>query len=72
MSSKTSAQVRSHLIDALQLDLIGPTPDDLVHAEETLDQAPSKWYLTGFLVPYGAPMEQREDDTADDDLDVVQ
>lgn len=68
----TSAQVRSHLIDALQLDLIGPTPDDLVHAEETLDQAPSKWYLTGFLVPYGAPMEQRGDDTADDDLDVVQ
>jgi hypothetical protein len=68
----TSAQVRSHLIDALQLDLIGPTPDDLVHAEETLDQAPSKWYLTGFLVPYGAPTEQRGDDTGDDDLDVVQ
>ncbi|MBJ7295708.1 MAG: helicase [Dolichospermum sp.] len=69
MSSKTSAQVRSHLIDALQLDLIGPTPDDLVHAEETLDQAPSKWYLTGFLVPYGAPVGQRTDNASDEEID---
>ncbi len=69
---KTSAEVRSRLIEALQLDLIGPTPDDIDHAEEILDQAPSKWYLTGFLVPHGAPIEQRGDDTADDDLDQLQ
>ncbi len=61
--------MRSHLIDALQLDLIGPTPDDLVHAEEILDQAPSKWYLTGFLVPYGAPVEQRTDNASDEEID---
>ncbi|BCL39175.1 DISARM system helicase DrmA [Nostoc sp. MS1] len=72
MKNTTSAEVRSHLIEALQLDLIGPTPDDIDHAEEILDQAPSKWYLTGFLVPYGAPIEQRGDDTGDDDLDVMQ
>lgn len=67
----TSAEVRSHLIDALQLDLVGPTADDLDHAAEILDQAPSKWYLTGFLVPYGAPLEQRGDDTGDDELDEI-
>ena len=67
----TSAEVRSHLIDALQLDLVGPTPDDTAHAKEILDQAPSKWYLTGFLVPYSAPLEQRADDTSNDDLDTV-
>ncbi len=72
MISTTPKEVRSRLIEALQFDLIGPTPDDIDHAEEILDQAPSKWYLTGFLVPHGAPIEQRGDDTGDDDLDVMQ
>lgn len=60
----TPVNVRSCLIDALQLDLIGPTPDDTIHQEEILTQAPSKWYLTGFLAPYGSP----PDDTVDDDF----
>lgn len=63
MSSTTPAEVRAHLIDALQLDLVRPTPDDLVHAEEVIPQPPSKWYLTAFLVPYDAPMEVRSDNT---------
>jgi hypothetical protein len=71
MSSTAPAEVRTHLIDALQLDLVGPTPDDLVHAEEIIPQPPSKWYLTGFLVPYDAPMNVRSDDTGDDELDAV-
>jgi len=71
MSSTVPAEVRTHLIDALQLDLVGPTPDDLVHAEEIIPQPPSKWYLTGFLVPYDAPMEMRSDDTGNDDLDAI-
>lgn len=71
MPPTTPAEVRSHLIDALQLDLIGPAPDDAVHAEEVIPQPPSKWYLTGFLVPYDAPMEQRSDDTGDDEIDAV-
>ncbi|MBD1842488.1 helicase [Cyanobacteria bacterium FACHB-63] len=71
MSSTAPAEVRTHLIDALQLDLVGPTPDDLVHAEEIIPQPPSKWYLTGFLVPYDAPMEVRSDPTGDDELDAV-
>ena len=71
MISTTSAEVRSLLIEALQLDLVGPTPDDAVHAEETLDQAPSKWYLTGFLVPYGVPVEERTDNSGDEEMDEV-
>ncbi|HBE17539.1 MAG TPA: hypothetical protein DDW51_07965, partial [Cyanobacteria bacterium UBA11367] len=65
----TSAAVRTRLIDTLQLDLVGPTTDDIDHAEEILPQAPSLWYLTGFLVPYEASFEQRSDDTGDDELD---
>lgn len=64
----TSAAVRTRLIDALQLDLVGPTADDIDHAEEILPQAPSLWYLTGFLVPYEASFEQRSDNTGDDEF----
>ncbi|MBM4320226.1 MAG: hypothetical protein FJ125_09750 [Deltaproteobacteria bacterium] len=41
----------------------------MAHAREVLPTAPSKWYLAGFLVPYGAPARQRTDDTADEELD---
>ncbi|MDH6106002.1 DISARM system helicase DrmA [Anabaenopsis tanganyikae CS-531] len=71
-NNTTSHQVRSQLITALQLDLIGPTPEDIDHQEEILDQAPSKWYLSGFLVPSGAPLEQRIDDTVNEDLDLME
>ena len=65
----TSAQVRSQLVDALRLDLVGPRPSAPGHAryrEEVLPISPSKWYLTGFLVPYEAPVDQRSDDDGDD------
>ncbi len=67
MPQLTSAEIRSTLVDALQLDLVGPTPIDTEHAEEVLTQAPSKWYLTGFLAPFGAPPEIRSDDDSDDE-----
>jgi hypothetical protein len=61
--------VRSSLVRALELDLVGPGPaDDL--AAEVLPQAPSRWYLTGFLVPLGAPEEQRADVAPDDEPDI--
>lgn len=53
----TSADVRADLLDALRLDLVGPRPDHPPHAQyadELLPVAPSKWYLTGFLVPFEA------------------
>jgi hypothetical protein len=64
----TSAQVRSKLVEALRLDLVGPGTN-LGDPKEVLPQAPSRWYLTGFLVPLGAKAEQRTDETAEDDLD---
>jgi hypothetical protein len=30
----TSAEIRSHLVDALTLDLVGPTPKDSKYQEE--------------------------------------
>jgi hypothetical protein len=64
----TSAEVRSKLVEALRLDLVGPGVN-LGDAQEVLPQAPSRWYLTGFLVPLGAKPEQRKDEAADDDFD---
>ena len=64
----TSAEVREELVNALQLDLVGPTPEGLGDPAERLDQAPSRWYLTGFLVPANAGQTQVTDADADDDL----
>lgn len=49
----TSVEVRAQLIRALQLNLVGPGGSDGLKSE-LLRQAPSRWYLTGFLVPIGA------------------
>src|SRR3954468_19500808 len=57
----TSADVRSQLVRALRLDLVGPEPDE-PQASEVLSSAPSRWYLTGFLVPWGAPAAQKQDE----------
>jgi hypothetical protein len=69
MALETSAAVRASLIDALRLDLIGPTPDDATHAAETIPQAPSRWYLSGFLVPYEGKLSDRSDPDSDDSFD---
>ncbi len=70
MSPITSAQVRDILVHALELDLVGPTPDDTEHAREIISSPPTKWYLTGFLCPKGAPLKDRiDDDRGQDDLD---
>ena len=69
----TSAlEVRERLVEALELDLIGPPPGHEL-AEERLPGwvRPSVWYLTGFLVPVDAPAEERRDVDADDTLGVA-
>ena len=58
----TSTEVRSNLLQALRMDLVGPDPASPYfdrYKDEKLTQAPSKWYLTGFLAPYGAALEVR-------------
>lgn len=64
----TSVEVRSKLVDALRLDLVGPS-GTLGDANEALPQAPSRWYLSGFLVPLGADQSQRASEDSAEDLD---
>jgi hypothetical protein len=47
-----SAAVRTHLVDALHADLVGPFDGDPSSAE-VLSRPPSRFYLTGFLAPSG-------------------
>lgn len=64
----TSAQVRSRLVNALRVDLVGPS-DSLGDPSEVLPQAPSRWYLTGFLVPLEADETQRADESSTEEVD---
>jgi len=64
----TSVQIRSEIVEALKLDLVGPD-NDHPFANELLRDPPSRWYLSGFLVPTEAPIEQRSDETDTEELD---
>ena len=64
----TSAAVREEMVESLWLDLIGPT-NDHPFANELLPETPTRWYLTGFLVPTNAPDDQKFDETSADDID---
>src|SRR5271157_2416443 len=55
-------------MQALRLDLIGPENGTEL-GSEVLPQAPSRWYLTGFLVPLEAAEAQKSDETAADEID---
>ena len=68
-----SAEVREEIVRALGLDLVGPWAGYPL-ADERLPGwvRPSNWYLTGFLVPRGAPAEQRGDADADDEPEVAE
>ena len=65
-SSMTSADVRDRLIAALRTDLVGPALPD-----EILNETPTRWYLTGFLAPLNAGVDQRSDPDADDEPDLI-
>lgn len=60
--------IRAQLVEALRLDLIGPN-NDHAFAHELLPESPTRWYLTGFLVPRQAPEEQRTDAQAQELID---
>ncbi len=70
----SSADVRQTLVEALELDLIGPGEGhELAEERLLINEPPSKWYLTGFLMPADTPPELRESDDEEDgdDLDEV-
>lgn len=68
----TSLEVRERIGEALKLDLVGPWAGHPL-AEERLRgwERPSKWYLTGFLIPSGTPPEERSDTDEQDAVDEV-
>ena len=66
-TATTPIEVRENLLDALQVDLIGPS-GPLGDPREVLPQAPSRWYLTGFLVPTDADEDQRYDPNNNDEV----
>ena len=63
-------EVRRELADALKLDLVGPS-ERLGSPTEVLPQAPSRWYLTGFLVPLDADQSQKVDEDSNDSVDAA-
>jgi hypothetical protein len=64
----TSSAIRTELVEALKLDLVGPD-NDHAFAHELLPDAPSRWYLSGFLVPTEAPADQKTDETSTEEID---
>lgn len=64
----SSTAIRERLIETLRLDLVGPN-NDHEFAEELLPEPPTRWYLTGYLVPTGAPIEQKFDETSTEEID---
>ncbi len=59
----TQVAIRDALVAALEADMIGPMARD-----EVLETRPSRWYLTGFLVPSNAARRDREDPTVTESL----
>lgn len=71
-ASATSLAVRDRLVEALKLDLVGPWSEHQLAAERLHAwEPPSRYYLTGFLIPTATPIDQRNAADEDDDLDVV-
>ena len=66
----TATSVRTELVQALRLDLVGPGIG-LGQLDEALETHPSRWYLTGFLAPLGADLAQRSDEEAPEDMEEV-
>jgi hypothetical protein len=66
----TPVDVRRQLVQTLGLDLVGPDRDSAL-LDEVLPQAPSRWYLTGFLAPIDADEEQKSDAASVEDVDEV-
>jgi len=64
----TEKEIRAHLVEALEADLVGPfVPDSHPQGgQEILPIAPSRWYLTGFLAPHGGRVPDADDEDSTD------
>lgn len=72
---QTPREVRTDLMRALRLDLVGPDSAhfavDAEYDAERLPMRPSRWYLTGFLVPRDTPEEDKSDESSQEEIDGV-
>ena len=60
-----SAAIRTHLVDTLRRDLIGPRAGvDIDLESEILPARPSRWYLTGYLKPKRQPEDSSSSSAA--------
>jgi len=68
MPARSSEEVRTALVHALEADLIGPFYPDGHEGptDEVLPLPPSRWYLTGFLAPQSDP--DTYDPTSEEEL----
>jgi hypothetical protein len=68
-AAPTSDQIRSRLVEALRLDLVGPS-NDHAFKNELLPESPRRWYLTGYLAPTTLPSDKKtEDDGVEEEID---
>lgn len=69
-SQLTPVEIRGRLVEALELDLVGPWPGHELEQERLPRRVrPSNWYLTGFLIPIDTEAEKAGDDDADDEFE---
>lgn len=61
-----ATKARADLVRTLKLDLIGPD-NDHEFRREILSDRPEVWYTTGYLVPEGAPLAEKQDEDLDED-----
>lgn len=67
-----SSDVRSRLVEALRLDLVGPWKGHTLEGEQLPGWVrPSNWYLTGFLIPTGTPPDKSSDADENEDFELV-
>jgi len=72
MADLTAVEARERLVEALELDLVGPWAGHELAAEMLHRRTrPSNWYLTGFLIPVDAPPEQSADSDSNDEFEDV-
>jgi hypothetical protein len=68
----TSASIRDALVNTVQLDIVGPGQGHPLEAEQLWEnEPPSRWYLTGFLVPTTALEHLRFDPESAEGVDAV-
>ncbi len=78
MSMTTSGAVRDRILHALRRDTVGPLPPtadgdpDADLARERLREAPSAWYLAGFIGPLGEAARADDDPDAAEERETAQ